>query len=286
MMDLLNTPRILFFKQEDNSIQLDIFKEKTWAFLYKNFSIKNELKSYSSVSYSPPERDNQFMETYTRSVYHVFTLVDGKEFVLYFYEEASDKNDFVETWIYNFYQCSIYSTQPTDWEWVKNLWESFKPFLLELGFRDATLDFTYAGGGLYDFYEKQQNYAASQEIAILTEDSFLEHLKSNPQTYLEIQFKPYLDIDRILLQIPNKEEITSIRIPNNNLTHFPTSLAQYKNLEELYIYNNKIKTVPDFFQDFQRLRYLHIRGNDIAMDTTIIQKLRAILPADGELILT
>lgn len=283
-MDLQNSPQLLFFKQDENDIKQEVFKEKTWAFLKKNFQVATEEIAYGSVSYSPPERDNQFHETYTRSVYHVFRLSDGKEFVLYFCDEAADNTEFKESFTWSFYQCTIYCLQLTDWASVKQLWLLFKPFMLELGFRDATLDFTYIDGGLLAFYEKKQNHAAVQEIAKLTEVEIVEKLKSNPSSSIEIQSKTYLDIDSILLQVPNKEEITGIRIPNNALTHFPSSLIQFKNLEELFIYNNNIQTVPDNLQELKHLRYLHIRGNGIATDAAAVQKLKELLPKDCELV--
>ncbi|MCP4438374.1 MAG: leucine-rich repeat domain-containing protein [Aureispira sp.] len=154
----------------------------------------------------------------------------------------------------------------------------------EIGFRDATFQFTYSDGGVYGFYEKQGDLKATQEIAEITTQELLDSFNTDQNRIIEIQSKPYLNISELLNKHPNKTAVTSIRITANGLKEFPAELFDYSNLEQLYIYNNQIKKAPENLKKLSKLWTVNIHSNPIKDDKAEMAHLQELLPKDCKVV--
>lgn len=55
--------------------------------------------------------------------------------------------------------------------------------------------------------------------------------------------------------------LTTVKIDYNSLTHLPKTFAGLVNLKALYVDNNKLESLPDFFGNFPRLETLNVKNN-------------------------
>ncbi len=277
-MNYYSLPKLLFYKNDGATVDLELFKKELFDFLQKEFEVTAISTEYGSSTYFSPDKDNQFTEGYTRPVYFQYLLKNNHKMVVQFYEEESSTNTFDKSWIYNFYSLNLYFVQGDGWTWIKSCWEKLKPFILQHSFYDATLSYTF-DLGLYTHFASVHDEEGKSAVTELTRQEILERYKSL-KSYLEIQHKPFLNINALLEAHPDKDKVNSIQINNNELKEFPVALFEYQNLQMLYVYGNRIEKADERFLLLKKLTAINLHSNPIASNPEELVRLRGYLP-DG-----
>lgn len=276
-MHYYSFPRLSFFKNDGASVDCNVFKEALFAFIEKNFIIVSKVIQYGDVTYMSPDKDNQFIEGYIRTVYYKYIFANHHEVVVQFFDEESPDNTFKKSWVYNFYHLSFSFIQGDGWSWVKKCWDLLKPFMEEYQFRDATLSYTQ-DDGFYAHFKKKHEEEAMEYIAKATFEEIKGIFEENKNGYIEIQHKPYIDVDALLKLHPDKSKINSIAINHNDLKKWPESLFDFTEVTSLMAYGNPINSADERFSVLKKLNSVAIHSNPLFKNEVELTKLKSYLP--------
>lgn len=283
IMNYYSLPRLLFFKQDGASVDFAIFKKNLLDFIEREFEIKDKAVLYGSASYMAPDKDNQFIEGYIRPVYFQFTAKNHHQFTINFYDEESSTNSFETSWMYSFYSLSFYFVQGDEWSWVKHCWEKVKNFMGAQSFYDATFSYTFGEESLYRHYRSLHDEEAMKFIVEQTTQETLERFRKH-SSYIEIQYKPYLDIQSLLSAHPDKQKVQSIQINHNELEEWPDALFDYPQLDTLTIYHNRLKKADERFTKLKNIRSINLNENPLVKDQEELTRLKSFLPKECEVV--
>jgi hypothetical protein len=276
-MNYYSLPRLIFFKKDGASVDFEQFKKSLFEFIERTFEIKEKAITYGSSSYMSPDKDNQFIEGYIRPVYFEYVTKSHHKFVIHFYEEESSTSTFEKSWMYNFYSLNFYFVQGDEWSWVKSCWGKMKDFMLPLSFYDATFSYTYGGGNLYAHYQSLHDEGAMKFIVEYTTKEELERFQKQ-NSYIEIQHKPYLDIQVLLSAHPDKQRVEGIQINHNGLEEWPEALFSYTKLQTLNIYNNNLAIADERFSNLKNLITINLNENPLVKNVEELTRLKSFLP--------
>ncbi len=76
-------------------------------------------------------------------------------------------------------------------------------------------------------------------------------------------------------------QLIKLDIGFNSFEDFPLCILNYKDLEELYINNNRIKSIPDELLAMRNLRVFYLDGNAVANDRESVRAIVDALRARG-----
>lgn len=277
------SPRLLFFIKEGRKVNFAEFRAALEDFLKTNLEIKDRRQEYSPSHYEEPNRDNQFIGGYRRSVYETLDLAGGQRISIQFFDEESDEADFVSRHIFSFYSFSIYFLDALSWDRLEACWQLFKPFLEAQGFYDASFRYTY-GVGLYAHFEASGDVAGMEGVKAATISDLRKYLLEEVSQSIDIQGKPFLDINALLAELPDKTKIRQLTLTHNGLHQLPSKIWEMTALESLYLHHNQIAQAEEGFKKLSALSMLHIASNPITENPSELARLQKMLPPDCRLI--
>lgn len=272
-------PRLLFFKKEDTKVDIETFKDGILSFIRREYPVLDLIMEYGAPLYDAPDRENQFTGGYRRSVYATLLIEGGKKISLHFYDEESGESDFQKASVFSFYCLSLYFVEGQDWNWMHSCWLKMKPLLDAFQFYDATFRFSFIGG-LYQFFQERADKEAMSEIVGLTEADVKSYLEIEVRNVIEIQHKPFLDIQALLQGFPNKEGIQFLHLPHNELAVWPEAIFEFTELVSLDIYYNLIDHCDERLSALTKLRQINIHHLPLAQNPTEMRLLHETLPKE------
>lgn len=279
------SPRLIFFKDEAHpNIDFPAYREAFTTFMDTHFEVEKLTMAYSTPYYHEPSRENEGFGGYTRSVYYQYEFSNHHAVTVHFYDDYSGTEDFAIASMFSFYALSFYFTQGDGWSWVKDCWQKVGAFMKGQHFRDATCSFTF-GESLFDHFQDMQEDDAMAYIIEETERGLLKEIAAGNSSSLEIQLKPFLNLDKLLAAIEPKERILHLHINHNQLRIWPDALFEYPNLKTIMVFENRISESDKRFEKLKQLEHIHLRGNPLANNATELEKFRKQLPQNCRLTL-
>lgn len=276
-------PRLLYFRKDGADIQFTAFREALNAVFHAQFEVEEEWVDYSSPTYEEPNRDNQFIGGWVRTVYFGARLKNGNQLALQYYSEESENSEFVPATLFSFYSVSLYFVEGTDWEWIKECRQKMNPFMESQQFREATFSFTF-DNSLYAYFREAGDKDAVTEIVEISSQDIRNYLSQKTHGNIEIQHKAFIEVNQLLAEYPHKDQITSIQLNHNDFSHWPEAIFQFPNLREIRIYHNPLTYADPRLEIFTQLRELNIHSTPLSKDKWEMEQLRSFLPPDCRII--
>lgn len=276
-------PRLLYFRNDGADIQFTAFREALNAFFLPQFEVEEEWVDYSSPTYDEPNRDNQFIGGWVRTVYFGARLRNGNQVALQYYSEESENSEFMPSTLFSFYSLSLYFVEGADWEWIKECREKMNAFMRTQQFYEATFSFTF-DKSLYTYFLEAGDKEAVTEIVEITTQDIRNYLSQKNHGNIEIQHKAFIEVNQLLAEYPHKDQITSIQLNHNGFSHWPEAIFQFPNVREIRIYQNPISHTDPRLAVFTHLRELNIHSTPLSKDKGEMEQLRSLLPPDCRII--
>jgi Leucine-rich repeat (LRR) protein len=70
-----------------------------------------------------------------------------------------------------------------------------------------------------------------------------------------------LDIESALITISELPNLKYLHLENDNLEKVPNNILRLKQLEMIYLNDNKIKEFPEFMRDMEKLYFIDMQHN-------------------------
>lgn len=135
---------------------------------------------------------------------------------------------------------------------------------LEFGADDQVISKTFG---------KDSGLSAKTNGLLHTDQGFVACLfAKNPLQSLPASIHQYSNISRLWLSFPlkdlpkefgNLKQLKLLNLIGCRLEHFPRSILELQNLQELHLRGNKLETIPEEICDLDRLRILNVVDNNL-----------------------
>jgi hypothetical protein len=167
---------------------------------------------------------------------------------------------------------SVFVSAPHDWSALWALHEQVNPALAALGYGPVSLLWPTTSDELFKRLEASGDAGLGDFIARC--DAVMREVAASATHTLDLQHRPYLDLDALLRLAPPM--LRWLNISHNELSALPEAVRRFTALESLDAYHNPLTALPGWLSELTSLRTLTLRGAQL--DDLAWAALRAALP--------